>query len=79
MTGLLAYTPLVTPLPVWDYWAWLIIPLCVAVSVVYKTIKCRYVWQIPREALFITVWILLSMAGVAIGLQVVYWLMVRAG
>ncbi|HEX8322824.1 MAG TPA: hypothetical protein VF595_02820 [Tepidisphaeraceae bacterium] len=77
MSGILAYVPFLTPLPVWDYWVWLIIPLCASVSVVYKTIKCRYVRQIPREALSITIWILLSMAGVAVGLQVLYWLMVE--
>ena len=79
MSGLLAYIPLVTPLPVWDYWAWLLIPLCAAVSVVYKTIKCRYVSQIPKEALQITIWILLSMAGVAAAIQVVYFLLVEYG
>jgi hypothetical protein len=79
MSGLLAYIPMVTPLPVWDYWAWLLIPLCAAVSVVYKTIKCRYVRQIPRESLAITIWILLSMAGVALAIQIVYFLVVDWG
>lgn len=79
MSALLAYIPFVTPLPVWDYWAWLLIPLCAAVSVVYKTIKCRYVRQIPKESLAITLWILLSMVGVAVAIQVVYFLVVDWG
>lgn len=79
MNALLAYVPLVNPLPVWDYWAWLLVPLCAAVSVVYKTIKCRYVRQIPWEAFTITVWILLSMLGVAAAIQIVYYLLVEWG
>jgi hypothetical protein len=62
---LLAYTPFVTPLPIWDYWPWLLIPLCVGVSVVYKSIKCRSMRTVPREALVILVWILIGMAAAA--------------
>lgn len=78
MTSLLAsYRPFVTPLPVWDYWVWLLIPLCVAVSIVYKTIKCRYVRQIPREALFITLWIIAAMIGVGAGVWLTYKIFVE--
>lgn len=76
MTGLLAYTPFITPLPLWDYWPWLAVPLTIAVSVVYKTIKCRQVSQIPREAAVIALWILLAMIGVAAGVLLVYRLLV---
>ena len=80
MNGLLAaYIPLVTPLPVADYWAWLILPLSAAVAVVYKTIKCYRVRQVPREAAVITLWILASMAGVAAAIQVIYYLIVQRG
>ncbi|MGC4034073.1 MAG: hypothetical protein QM754_20520 [Tepidisphaeraceae bacterium] len=79
MSGLLAYTPLLTPLPLWDYWAWLIIPLCAAVATVYKTIKCRYVTQIPREAAVLTLWIVLAMIGVAAGIWLLFSLMVTWG
>jgi hypothetical protein len=70
--SLLAFKPFVQPLPVWDYWQWLLIPLCIAVSVVYKTVKCRHVRQIPREAASITLWIILAMIGVAAGVLLVY-------
>ena len=76
MSTMLAYIPFVTPLPVWDYWAWLLLPLCIAVAVVYKTIKCRYVRQIPKEAAAITLWIILSMASVAAGIWGLYQVLV---
>jgi hypothetical protein len=75
--SLLAFAPFLQPLPLWNYWAWLLIPLCIAVSVVYKTIKCRHVHQIPREAAAITMWIILAMIGVAAGVLLVYKLFVQ--
>ena len=53
-----AYRPFLDPLPVWSdkVWPWLLLPLCLAVSVVYKSIKCRSMRQVPREALVITGW-----------------------
>lgn len=76
---LAAYVPFVTPLPIADYWAWLLLPLCVAVAVVYKTIKCYRVRQVPWEATVITLWILASMAGVAAAILVAYYLVVQRG
>ncbi len=69
--------PFLQPLPVWNdwQWPWLLVPLCVGVAVVYKSIKCRYVRQIPREATVLTVWILLGMASAAAVLAaIVKWL-----
>lgn len=58
----------VKPLPVWDYWYLLLLPLCLGVSVVYKSVKCSKMSQVPREALVIFVWILIGMASVAAAL-----------
>ena len=69
--------PFLQPLPVWDdgQWPWLLVPLCVGVAVVYKSIKCRYVRQIPREAGVLSVWILLGMTAAAAVLAVIVkWL-----
>ena len=57
------YRPFITPLPVWDYWVWLIVPLCAGVAIVYKSVKCQSMKTVPREALVIFVWILLGMAA----------------
>jgi hypothetical protein len=77
MTHLLAYTPFVHPAPLWDYWYLLIVPLATAVSVVYKTIKCRHVHQIPKEAAILTLWIIAAMIGVALGVWLVYMIFVQ--
>ena len=57
-----AFRPFWQPLPVWDQWYLLLLPLCVGISVVYKSIKCREMRQVPREAAVIFVMILLGMA-----------------
>ena len=68
---LLAFTPFIDPLPIWSpdwLWAVLLVPLCAAVAVVYKAIKCSTMKHVPREALAVTTWILVSFiaAGAAL-------------
>jgi len=58
------------PLPVWDYWYLLLVPLCVGISIVYKAIKCREMRQVPREAGVILLMILLGMVLAAVALLV---------
>ena len=62
----LAYTPFVNPLPVWDYWYLLILPLAAAVSVVYKSIKLERMRDVPGQALVIGLWIVFGMLGAAV-------------
>jgi hypothetical protein len=66
------YVPFMQPLPVWDYWYLLALPLCAAVSVVYKSIRCRSMRKVPREAAKATGWILagLILAAVVLGVMV---------
>jgi hypothetical protein len=67
------YRPFLTPLPIWGdgAWPWLLVPLCVCVAVVYKSIKCRTMSQVPKEAAGLTVWILAGMAVAAVVLALV--------
>jgi hypothetical protein len=75
MMQLLAYRPFLDPLPVWGYWPLLILPLCIAVAVVYKSMKCSTMSQVPREAGQIVLWIIGGFSGAALGLMVlVKWL-----
>jgi hypothetical protein len=75
MIPLLAYRPFLDPLPVWDYWYLLIFPLCIAVAVVYKSMKCRTMSRVPVEAGQIVLWILGGFGGAAVVLMVlVKWL-----
>ncbi|MDB5296300.1 MAG: hypothetical protein JWO31_2283 [Phycisphaerales bacterium] len=67
------YVPFLKPLPVWGdrAWPWLLLPLCVAVAVVYKSIKCRTVRQVPKEAALLTVWIVAGMLIAAVVLAAI--------
>ena len=71
----LGYTPFMQPLPAWDVWYLLALPLCLAVSVVYKSIRCRSMRKVPREAVVATGWILLGLVAAAVVLAVVVWAM----
>jgi hypothetical protein len=62
---------------VWDYWPWLLLPLIVGVSIVYKSIKCRSMATVPKEAVAITFWILFGMASAAAALWAVVAIMQR--
>jgi hypothetical protein len=62
------YVPFIYPLPIWNYWPWLILPLAAGVSIVYKAVKCQSMSTVPKEAAAIFVWILIGMlsAGAAL-------------
>jgi len=59
------YVPFIYPLPIWDYWPWLILPLCAGVAIVYKSVKCHSMRSVPKEALQIFTVILVGMAAAA--------------
>lgn len=69
-----AYRPFVDPLPIYSYWYWLLLPLCLLFSVVYKAVKCENLADIPRQTLNITFLILLGMASAAAGLALIVWI-----
>jgi hypothetical protein len=56
----------VQPLPLADVWYVLLLPLTIGVSVVYKSIRCHSMRDVPREAASITLWILLGMGAAAV-------------
>lgn len=64
----------VSPLPVWNVWYLLLVPLCAGVAVVWKSIKCESVARIPAQAAQLLFWILFTMVAAAAGLA----LLVRA-
>jgi hypothetical protein len=69
------YVPFLHPLPAWHVWYLLAVPLCAAVAVVYKAIRCKSMRKVPREAAKATVWILVGLVGAAVALLVVVELM----
>jgi hypothetical protein len=68
-----AYRPFLDPLPAWQNsrWPWLLIPLCIAVSVVYKCARCKSMKEVPRETASITVTIIVCMVAAAAVLAVI--------
>jgi hypothetical protein len=72
MIALLAdYRPFLDPLPIGRHpylWPLLILPLCAAVAVVYKCIRCRRMSRVPREALGLFITIVLGMVCAALAL-----------
>lgn len=72
-----AYAPFLHPLPVWDYWVWLLLPLCFAVAVVYKSVRVDAMGRVPAEAVKFTVWIVVGMALAAAALLLLVNLLSR--
>ncbi len=62
------YRPFLDPLPIYAWWYWLLLPLVLLFSVVYKAVKCDSMKQVPKAALGITLWILIGMAAAAAAL-----------
>jgi hypothetical protein len=63
---MLGYTPFVNPMPLWNWWPILLIPLAGAVAIVYKSIKCQNMRDVPWQAFVISLWIVFGMAAAAL-------------
>ncbi len=60
-----AFRPFLNSPPIWDYWLLLIIPLCLGVAIVYKSMKVASPRQLPLEAISTMAYILGAMAAIA--------------
>jgi hypothetical protein len=65
------------PLPAWDVWYLLALPLGAAVSIVYKSIRCRSMRKVPVEAAKATGWIIVGLVSAAVVLMALVKLMER--
>ena len=74
----IAYTPFMQPLPAWDVWYLLALPLCAGVSIVYKSIRCRSMRKVPVEAAKAFAWIIVGLVTAAVLLAAVVKLMEMA-
>lgn len=77
LAALAGYVPFMQPLPAWDVWYLLALPLCAAVSIVYKSIRCRSMRKVPVEAAKALVWITLGLSAAAVGLALLVNVMAR--
>jgi len=66
----LAYTPLLDPLPYQPYWLVMLVPLVLAIALVYKTIKLPdgELGKLPQQAVWLAAEILVFMVLVAAAL-----------
>jgi hypothetical protein len=64
----LAYVPLIDPLPYEPYWLVLLLPLVLAIALVYKTIKAPSLAKLPQQALRLAGEILVFMVLISAGL-----------
>jgi TRAP-type C4-dicarboxylate transport system permease large subunit len=65
--------PFLAPMPIDDVWFLLVLPLVVAVAVVYKTIRLDDLLKVPRESLRLTGQVLMYMALAMVAL----WVLMR--
>ncbi len=54
----------------------LILPLCLSIAVVYKTLRCQTLREIPVASLILCGTVVLGMYAVGVGLWVLFTLMV---
>jgi len=47
--------------PISDYWYLLLLPLCLAIAIVYKSIRCDSMSRVPRQAIELFVFIIVVM------------------
>ena len=69
------YQPFRKPAPLWDYWYLLLLPLCLAITIVYKSVRCESMRRVPREALVLFAVIIVVMVASAGALAAIVELM----
>jgi hypothetical protein len=71
MLATYVFRPFLNSPPVWDYWLLLILPLLLGVAIVYKASKVESLSKLPVQALLLTIYIVLAMAGIAAAVSVI--------
>ncbi len=66
------YEPFRKPLPVWNYWYLLALPLCLGIAIVYKSVRTDSMRRVPKEAgiLFVSIIAALVLIAAALALLV---------
>ena len=76
MTDLLA-TLFVTPIALGCIWRLLLmLPLCLSISIVYKTTRCERLEDLPGAVVSLWITIVLGMFCVGVGFWIIYFLIV---
>lgn len=56
-----------------DYWLWLLVPLVLAISLVYKTTRVTFLYELPRAMLRMALQIVAVMILLAVALYGIYF------
>jgi prolipoprotein diacylglyceryltransferase len=56
-----SYSPFFKAAPLWGYWYLLLLPLCLAIAIVYKSIRCDSMSRVPKQALELFAFIIVVM------------------
>ena len=68
MMSLLAWTPFLAPLPfVQSAWLWLLIPLVLGISMMYKAVRVEDLADYWKQVAIMSLQVLAAFAGLAIG------------
>ena len=73
---MIAWVPFREPLVLSFYHElWFLLPLCAAVGIVYKTIRIQHLRHLLREIVFLMVYMLAGLTGLAVVLWLIheYW------
>lgn len=62
--------PFLQPLPVWNDWPFLLLPLLLAIAVVYKGIKVSKISELPKASTIMVVQVICAFVAIAIALSV---------
>ena len=82
LPGVLAFTPLYDPLfalypRMSDHWLWFVIPLVLAISIVYKSTRVQSLRALPKDAAIMSAQIVVIMAFAAVVLASGYWMYLK--
>ncbi len=71
MFRLLAWRPILDPLPIDDVWYLLLLPIALGIAMAYKAVRVADLKTFPKQVLVMAVQTVLAIAGLAVGAYVV--------
>ncbi|MCE5278039.1 MAG: hypothetical protein ABFD92_05730 [Planctomycetaceae bacterium] len=69
MMAALFYNPVDLP---WGLHVWLMLPLCLAVAIIYKTIRVKHLRQLPLAVVGLVCYIVLGLAALGAALAALH-------
>jgi len=67
MFGILAWRPLLDPLPIDDVWYLLLIPIALGIAMAYKAVRVPNIQDYPKQVAVMATQTILAIVGLAVG------------